>query len=52
MISSAERIDYIYGHYFDEEIVNGDLTQAFEQLLISVERAETEPLWAPVSWVQ
>lgn len=52
MIRSAERIDFLYGHYFDEEIINEDLAKAFEQLLSCAERAETEPLWAPSSWVQ
>lgn len=52
MIKSAERIDYLYGHFFDEEIVNSDLAVAFEQLVLCAERAETEPLWAPSSWVQ
>lgn len=51
MIKSAERIDFLYGHFFDEEIVNDDLAAAFEQLVIAAERAETEPLWAPSSWV-
>lgn len=51
MIKSAERIDFLYGHFFDEEIVNDDLATAFEQLVLAVERAETEPLWAPSSWV-
>ncbi|KAJ6643341.1 MAGUK p55 subfamily member 7 [Pseudolycoriella hygida] len=51
MIKSAERIDYLYGHFFDEEIVNDDLATAFEQLVLCAERAETEPLWAPSSWV-
>lgn len=52
MIKSAERIDYLYGHFFDEEIVNSDLAVAFEQLVVCAERAENEPLWAPSSWVQ
>jgi MAGUK p55 subfamily member 3/7 len=52
MIKSAERINFLYGHYFDNEIVNGDLSQAFEKLVHEVERAESEPLWAPTSWVQ
>ncbi|XP_037046236.1 MAGUK p55 subfamily member 7 isoform X2 [Bradysia coprophila] len=52
MVKSAERIDYLYGHFFDEEIINSDLATAFEQLVLCAERAETEPLWAPSSWVQ
>ena len=52
MVKSADRIDFLYGHFFDEEIINEDLATAFEQLVVCVERAETEPLWAPTSWVQ
>lgn len=52
MIRSAERIDFLYGHFFDEEIVNEDLAEAFESVVQSVNKAETEPLWAPASWVQ
>lgn len=52
MIKSAERIDFLYGHFFDEEIINEDMSDAFEQLCESVNRAETESLWAPASWVQ
>lgn len=52
MIKSAERIDFLYGHFMDEDIVNEDLATAFEQLIGCTERAESEPLWAPSSWVQ
>ncbi|KAL9913528.1 MAGUK p55 subfamily member 7 isoform X3 [Glossina fuscipes] len=52
MIKSAERIDFLYGHFFDEEILNGDLVTAFEKLVNTVQRIENEPLWAPASWVQ
>ncbi|XP_020818004.1 MAGUK p55 subfamily member 7 isoform X4 [Drosophila serrata] len=52
MVKSAERIDFLYGHFFDVEIVNGELVNAFEQLVQNVERLETEPLWAPSMWVQ
>ncbi|XP_067631804.1 MAGUK p55 subfamily member 7 isoform X1 [Eurosta solidaginis] len=52
MLKSAERIDFLYGHFFDEVIVNGELLTAFEQLVNTVQRIENEPLWAPASWVQ
>ncbi|BFG05250.1 MAGUK p55 subfamily member 7 [Drosophila madeirensis] len=52
MIKSAERIDFLYGHFFDVEIVNGELITAFEQLVQNVQRLENEPLWAPSMWVQ
>ncbi|XP_023179419.1 MAGUK p55 subfamily member 7 isoform X4 [Drosophila hydei] len=52
MVKSAERIDFIYGHFFDVDIVNGELVNAFEQLVQHVQRLENEPLWAPSMWVQ
>nr|XP_016929851.1 MAGUK p55 subfamily member 7 isoform X3 [Drosophila suzukii] len=52
MVKSAERIDYLYGHFFDVELVNGELVNAFEQLVQNVQRLETEPIWAPSMWVQ
>uniref|UniRef100_T1P8N0 Guanylate kinase n=1 Tax=Musca domestica TaxID=7370 RepID=T1P8N0_MUSDO len=52
MIKSSVRIDFLYGHFFDEEILNADLVTAFEKLVNIVQRVETEPLWAPSSWVQ
>lgn len=52
MIKSDERVNTLYGHFFDDEIVNGDLTEAFENLLVLANKSETDPLWAPVSWVQ
>ncbi|XP_053967399.1 MAGUK p55 subfamily member 7 isoform X3 [Anastrepha ludens] len=52
MLKSAERIDFLYGHFFDEVIVNGELLTAFEQLMNTVQRIENEPLWAPAAWVQ
>lgn len=52
MIKSSARIEFLYDHLFDENIVNGDLAVAFTQLLAAVNRVETEPLWVPASWVQ
>lgn len=52
MIKSAERIEFLYEHLFDEQIVNADLALAFGQLLASANRLESEPLWVPASWVQ
>lgn len=51
MIRSSQRIEYHHGHYFDDIIVNGDLSLAFEQLLAVTRKVETQPLWVPISWV-
>ncbi|XP_011702637.1 PREDICTED: MAGUK p55 subfamily member 7 isoform X4 [Wasmannia auropunctata] len=52
ILHSAERIEFLYSHLFDEVIVNADLPMAFEQLVNAVHRVESEPLWVPASWVQ
>ncbi|KAL7040249.1 hypothetical protein ACKWTF_000319 [Chironomus riparius] len=52
ILRSGERIEFLYGHFFDETIINEDLETAFEQLVETVTRAENESLWAPASWVQ
>ncbi|KAG5674330.1 hypothetical protein PVAND_004306 [Polypedilum vanderplanki] len=52
MLKSAERIEFLYGHFFDETIINEDLDIALEELQEAVSRSENESLWAPASWVQ
>lgn len=52
MIHSDKRINFLYGHFFDHEIANENLASALEQLLTCVERVETEPMWAPSTWLQ
>lgn len=52
MLKSAERINFNYGHFFDEQIENGDLGDALERLILVAQRVENDPLWTPSSWVQ
>lgn len=52
MLKAAARIEFHYSHWFDEVVVNDELSSAFELLLTAVNRVETEPLWVPASWVQ
>ncbi|XP_011331243.1 MAGUK p55 subfamily member 7 isoform X6 [Ooceraea biroi] len=52
ILHSAEKIEFLYSHLFDEVIVNADLPMAFEQLVNAIHRVESEPLWVPASWVQ
>ncbi|KAK9882392.1 hypothetical protein WA026_020914 [Henosepilachna vigintioctopunctata] len=52
IIKSAQRIEFLYDHFFDATIVNADLAVAFSQILQKVSSVETEPLWVPASWVQ
>ncbi|KAI5636417.1 guanylate kinase domain-containing protein [Phthorimaea operculella] len=52
IIRSSNRINFLYGYMFDEEIVNEDLASALTQLLKAAWRVQSEPLWVPASWVQ
>lgn len=45
ILRSGERIEFLYGHFFDETIINEDLKMSFEQLVEAVTRAENESLW-------
>lgn len=52
MIHRGRRIEFMFSHYFDEEIVNADLSAAFESLVRVAISVETDPQWVPASWVQ
>ncbi|XP_049884761.1 MAGUK p55 subfamily member 7 isoform X1 [Pectinophora gossypiella] len=52
IIRSSNRINFLYGYMFDEEIVNEELPGALTQLMKASWRVQSEPLWVPVSWVQ
>lgn len=52
IIKAATRIEFLYGHFFDDVIVNEDLAVAFTHLVAAANRVETEPTWVPASWVQ
>lgn len=52
MIHRGRRIEFMFSHFFDEEIVNADLSSAFESLVRIAISVETDPQWVPASWVQ
>ncbi|KAF5271027.1 hypothetical protein FQR65_LT05377 [Abscondita terminalis] len=52
IMKADARIEFLYGHFFDDVIVNEDLAVAFTQLVAAANRVETEPTWVPASWVQ
>jgi hypothetical protein len=52
MIRAGEKINFLYGHWFDLTIVNEDLTMAFEELVRAVRRLDQDAQWVPASWVQ
>ena len=51
IVRSAERIEFLYSHLFDETVVNADLAMAYEQLLHAIQKLDTEPMWVPTCWV-
>ncbi|CAL4220871.1 unnamed protein product, partial [Meganyctiphanes norvegica] len=52
MLKAAARIEFHYSHWFDEVIVNDDLSTSFERLVAAIQKVESDPLWVPASWVQ
>ena len=52
MIKAGDKIERLYGHWFDMVIVNEDLNVAFEQLVKAVRRLDQDAQWVPASWVQ
>ncbi|XP_024140141.1 MAGUK p55 subfamily member 3 isoform X2 [Oryzias melastigma] len=52
MSQSAERMEECYGHWVDYVLVKEDLSGAVAELHGTLERAQTEPQWVPVSWVR
>ena len=52
MLKAGERIERLYGHWFDLTIINEDLNIAFEQLVRAVRRLDQDAHWVPASWVQ
>jgi len=52
MLIAGQRIEFLYGHWFDLEIVNDDLLGAFESLVRAIRRLDQDAQWVPASWVQ
>ncbi|XP_069504208.1 MAGUK p55 subfamily member 7 isoform X2 [Ambystoma mexicanum] len=51
MVKSAQLIESQYNHLFDQIIVNDDLTAAYNELKMTLDRLETDTFWVPVSWL-
>ncbi|XP_069067413.1 MAGUK p55 subfamily member 7 isoform X3 [Pleurodeles waltl] len=51
MVKSAQLIESQYNHLFDQVIVNDDLTAAYNELKMTLDRLETDTFWVPVSWL-
>ena len=52
MIEAANRIEFLYGHWADLELVNDDLGGCLESLVRAIRRLDQEAQWVPASWVQ
>ena len=52
MIQIATKLDANHGHYFDHVLENEDLQKTVNDLILCVQRLESEPQWVPASWVR
>jgi len=52
MIKAGQRIEFLYGHWFDLELTNDDLAACFESLVRAIRRLDQDAQWVPASWVQ
>lgn len=50
VLKSSERIEYHFGHFFDETVVNKDLNECFSKLQEAILTFENESSWVPVTW--
>ncbi|CAH2282208.1 MAGUK p55 subfamily member 7 [Pelobates cultripes] len=51
MIRSAQLMEVQYDHLFDKVIINDDLTTAYNELKLTLDRLESESCWVPVNWL-
>ena len=50
-IERGREMEELYGHLFDQVIINYDIDRAFQQLKGEINRLEVEPQWVPYQWV-
>uniref|UniRef100_A0AAY4A549 Protein associated with LIN7 1, MAGUK p55 family member b n=1 Tax=Denticeps clupeoides TaxID=299321 RepID=A0AAY4A549_9TELE len=51
IVEKALEIEQNFGHLFHSVIVNADEEKAFQELLHTIDRLDTEPQWVPSSWL-
>ena len=49
--SESQRIETIFGHYFDAAIVNENIDVAYEELLTVIRVFSSRKQWVPANWV-
>lgn len=52
MVSASEKIEKVYGHYFDLRLVQEDIETTVRRIDEAMERVRTEENWVPVDWVR
>lgn len=52
MIEAGNKMESLYGHWFDLELVNDDLGGCLESLVRTIRRLDQDAQWVPASWVQ
>ncbi|XP_022701418.1 MAGUK p55 subfamily member 7-like isoform X2 [Varroa jacobsoni] len=52
IIFLAHKMEYLYGQWFDDVIVNEDIEHSFLTLLAIWHSVQTQPKWVPISWTQ
>ena len=52
MLEAGNKIETLYGHWFDLELVNDDLGACLESLVKTIRRLDQDAQWVPASWVQ
>lgn len=50
-VEESDKIQRVYGHYFDLTVVNDDLEEAYGKLKSSLEKLKGVQQWVPVGWV-
>ncbi|ROK87093.1 MAGUK p55 subfamily member 7 [Anabarilius grahami] len=50
MITTAQAMEYKYGHLFEKVVINDDLAMAFTELRDELTKIETETHWIPNTW--
>ena len=51
MLQAADRIESVFGRYFDSVLINDDLQETVEELCHIADRLELEPSWVPSDWM-
>ncbi|ESO07930.1 hypothetical protein HELRODRAFT_110223 [Helobdella robusta] len=51
MLTESEELESQYGCLFDLKVVNNDIDVTIQIIIDSLDEAETQPQWVPITWV-